>query len=64
MNYEINLDNNKTLEIREAGRKYAINLAERLLKFAVDVIKFLFLLPFIKELEVVPLCNINSLNLI
>ena len=52
MKYEINFDKNKALEIREAGSKYTINLADRLLKFAVDIIKFLFLLPFVKELEV------------
>ena len=52
MEYEINFDNYKKIEIRESKNSYAINLSERLLKFAVDIIKFLFLLPYIKEMEV------------
>lgn len=39
--------------VREVERKYQIDLKDRLLKFAIDIIKFLFLLPFIKEMEVI-----------
>ena len=38
--------------VKEVESKYAIDLRERLLDFAVEVIRFLFLLPYIKELEV------------
>jgi len=49
--YEVILQGEK-LVITEKGSKYGINLQERLLKFAIDIIKFLFLLPFVKEMEV------------
>ena len=51
MEYEVILQGEK-LVITEKGSKYGINLQERLLKFAIDIIKFLFLLPFVKEMEV------------
>ena len=51
MEYEVILQGEK-LVVTEKGSKYGINLQERLLKFAIDIIKFLFLLPFVKEMEV------------
>jgi len=40
--------------IKEIEQKYAYGLQERLLKFAIDTIRFLFLLPYTKEMA---LCN-------
>jgi len=38
--------------VSENGKKYQNQLQTRLLQFAIDIIRFLFLLPFIKEMEV------------
>ena len=51
MEYHIIVNEDK-VEVKEKGQKYAIDLHERLLQFAVDIIKFLFLLPYLKELDV------------
>ena len=51
----MNLDyvpDEKTFIISEAEKKYQHELQQRLLKFAIDIIRFLFLLPLIKEMEV------------
>ena len=51
MEYDI-IFNDEKVEVKEKGQKYTIDLHERLLQFAVDIIKFLFLLPYLKELDV------------
>jgi four helix bundle protein len=38
--------------VAEIEKTYKIDLEKRLLKFAIDTVKFLFLLPYIKEMEV------------
>ena len=48
-NYQIE---NHLLMVSDHGKKYEIDLKERLLQFAADIIKFLFLLPYVKEMEV------------
>jgi four helix bundle protein len=40
------------LVVEESGRKYEIDLKERLLEFSVAIIRFLLLLPYFKEFEV------------
>lgn len=51
--YEIDADiETNVLVVREKGQRYAVDLNERLLQFAVDVIKFLMTLPYKKEFEV------------
>ena len=45
-------DGDRKYYIKEIEKNYSCDLRERLLHFAVDIIKFLFLLPLTKELEV------------
>jgi four helix bundle protein len=45
-------DSDRKYYIKEIEKKYDCDLKERLLHFAVDIIRFLFLLPLTKELEV------------
>jgi len=49
--YNYNFDDHMVL-VKENNKTYKIDLGERLLQFAVDIINFLFLLPYIKEMEV------------
>lgn len=43
---------NKQLIVKESGKKYEINLSERVLTFAVDVIRFVMRLPDNKVFDV------------
>lgn len=49
--YENNAGDYK-LAVKEVESKYGMDLHGRLLQFAIDIIKFLFLLPYAKELGV------------
>jgi len=49
--YNYNFDDHLVL-VKENNKTYNIDLRERLLQFATDIINFLFLLPYIKEMEV------------
>jgi hypothetical protein len=40
------------LVVKEVESKYGMDLRQRLLQYAIDIIKFLFLLPYAKELDV------------
>ena len=42
----------KTIIIKERAGNYPINLDERFLQFAVDVVKFIMKLPKIREMDV------------
>jgi four helix bundle protein len=50
--YEIIFENERLI-IKESGRNYAVDLKERLLNFAVDILKFLMRLPNRKEYDVI-----------
>lgn len=52
MNYEVYFESKKLI-IKEKSGKYVVNLAERLLNFAVDILKFLMKLPNRKEFDVI-----------
>jgi hypothetical protein len=47
MQYNVIVENNK-IAVEEQKGQYKINLEERFLQFAVDVIKYLFSLPKLK----------------
>jgi len=49
---ETYIKENNLLFIKEIEARYKINLNDRLLQFAIDIINFLFLLPNIKEMDV------------
>ena len=49
--YEVNIDQ-AGLEVREKCKNYAIDLNERLMRFAVEVMRFLNTLPNNKEFDV------------
>ena len=51
MNTNYIIDENP-IYVNEDEKTYKIDLKKRLLKFAIDIIGFLFLLPYVKEMEV------------
>ena len=51
MIYEVDFDENR-LFVREKGKKYAVELPEKLLDFTVDIIKFVQRLPHNREYDV------------
>jgi len=53
MEYQVNYNGNNDFFVKENSKRHVIDLQKRLLSFSVNVVKFLFYLPALKEIDVI-----------
>ncbi len=53
MEYQVNFNENKNLIVKDNSKQRIINLQKRLLSFSVNIVKFLFCLPALREFDVI-----------